>query len=96
MTILELVEKIRTEFVEDIKNGEFDNFKDMQNCYDWTAQDIRGEISYMAQEYVNNEYDEIGKTEIFVFDDGSLERYANKCYEYMSYRELKKLILKGL
>lgn len=96
MTIIELAEKIRNDFINDIKEDGFENFKEMRECYDWTPKDIRDEIEYLETKYVNEEFDETGETNIWVHDDASLESHINGKWEEVSYREIKKMVLKGL
>lgn len=90
MTFEELAKKIAEEFKNIMEQEGFSCFKEMKECYDWEASDIRSEIEYMVKEY--------GEAEHFaVMDDGSLIQFTDERIEpTMSYREFKKLVLNEL
>lgn len=102
MMIKELARKVASEFFEGVGPGkEFETFADMRFTYDWSAKDIRDEISYIAQALVNEEFSELVRNfgqniphwELpCVLDDGSVE----DCKEYMSYGQFKKLVFSYL
>ena len=102
MTINELAKKIADEFKADMKEHGFETFKEMAKCYWWDATDVKGEISYMATDFANRDYDEYveangtwnGYEMVTVYDDCSVSgrNDENKLVD-MTYGNFKKLVL---
>ena len=93
MTIRELAKLVAEEFNKAVKEAECENFKEMRRLYDWDANDIRGEISYMVREQ-ENMYD----SGICSLDDGTMCNFKdfrdpdNEC----TYGTFKKMVYKGV
>ena len=84
----------------------FDTFKEMKKNYCWTAQDIKEEILYTAQHFINKEYKElcekyngwenipyeISSSTVDIFVDGRLK----KNFEDITYGTFKKMVMNNL
>ncbi len=98
MTFKVLTQLVSDEFNRAVKEGGFDNFKEMKRCYDWEASDIRGEVDYIVTDLLNKEYDtyvekngsNAGYISIVQYDDGTLYDMVNN--EEMTYGQFKKAV----
>lgn len=104
MDIDKLAELVADYFKEAMKEGGFETFKEMKDCYWWTAQDIRDEISYIAQTLINDEYEkdleEYGGWEnipytarCYVDDFGNVVEYESR---EVKYGQFKKMVMSHL
>lgn len=50
MTIVEAQRKIANEFLTEVKDGDFETFEEMRDCYWWTSKDIKEEVRYMLKD----------------------------------------------
>ena len=55
-TVAELASKVAEYFNTCITEGEYENFKEMKQNYDWDAYDIRCEIMTCIRDYCNEDY----------------------------------------
>lgn len=83
ITIVELARKVADDFIESIKDGNFETFQEMCDCYWWTSRDIRGEVEYM----VNKQY---GNGEWWLDDDGDFTNQSTG--EIMAYRKFMRIV----
>ena len=62
-----LAQKVADYFNEAIKEGGFDDFKDMASCYWWTPKDIKDEVNAIISEY-DACIDEVDGTDVCLYD----------------------------
>lgn len=105
-TIETLAKAVANSFKLTMKENDFESFKEMKTTYDWEANDIRSEISYTAQDFLNKEYeDDIEKygsydkiptqrsnERLHIMDDDSIEGSHNR----VTYRQFKKMVMDHL
>ena len=77
-----------------MKEGNFETFKEMKECYCWEADDIKNEVDYSISTWANDlwkaDHDD---GNFFMWDDRSHIQIGS---EDMPWREFKKLIFKDL
>lgn len=61
--IEKMIEEIAKMFAETMKEENFENFKDMSDCYWWTSEDIKAEVRWG----IDNLCGGYG----YIFDDGT-------------------------
>ena len=103
MNIDQLAKLVADDFKETMKENGFESFEEMKKCYWWTAQDIREEISDIAQILLNEEYNK----DIEKYGERKNIPYTVRCHiddyghlDYGSrevkYGEFKKMVMSHL
>lgn len=94
MKVNEMAEVIAKQFNDEACVAECDTFKEMKSLYDWDANDIKNEIMYRANAYMNYMYDEGHPTYLVMLDDGSVEDMRTN--KYYTYGQFKKMVFAGV
>ncbi len=103
MNINQLAKLVADDLKETMGENGFETFKEMKDCYWWTAQDVKNEICDTAQIILNDEVErdeeEYGEWENIPF---TVRCYIDDCghIEYgsreMKYGQFKKIVMSYL
>ena len=73
MTFEELAKVVANEFKQTMKEEGFDSFKEMAECYWWTANDIKDEVDVIISNAVEglgvSGIDEVDRTDVYLNGD---------------------------
>ena len=81
-TFEDLAQLVASEFKEVIDEEGFDDFNDMADCYQWSADDIKAEVDYYLQNATDGD--------ACLSDDG-LDVYFHGTNMMISYRTFSKM-----
>lgn len=85
MTIEALAMKVSEYFKNVMKEEGFDTFTEMKECYWWTSEDIKAEVSAVITEVAN----ELGVADMYLYDDGTVVQVDT--YHDISYRKFSAM-----
>ena len=92
MTFERLAKLVADDFRKTMKEQGFTTFKEMKNCYDWDAQDIKDEVEGIITVLNRDMWKETGT--FLMSDDQSFLQIG--FFDEMSYGNFKKLVFADL